>query len=244
MLGPVELVDEVDSTNRVMLDRAREGAPHGLVLVAGHQTAGRGRLDRRWEAEPGAALLVSVLLRPALDAARLHLLTMAAALAAAEACADLGAADVRLKWPNDLVVERDGHTRKLAGLLAESIIEGDRVATVVVGLGLNLRTGGLPDGAIALDEMAPAVERDLVLAGWLRRFDALLDDLDVDALLTAYRTSCVTLGHAVHVDLPNGAIDGIAYDVADDGRLVIDVGGDRVSVAVGDVTHVRHVSPG
>src|SRR5688572_11936703 len=98
MLGPVELVDEVDSTNRVLLERARAGAPHGLVLVADHQTAGRGRLDRRWEAEPGAALLVSVLLRPDVTPDRLHRVTMAAAVGAVDACRELAGVGVSIKW--------------------------------------------------------------------------------------------------------------------------------------------------
>ena len=130
--GPIERFDEVDSTNRYLLDEAaagRRGA--GAVAVADRQTAGRGRLGRRWSAPPGGSLLVSVLLRAPADPARRHLLTLSAGIAAVEAVTTLtdGSVTPRLKWPNDLVV--DDH--KLAGVLAESV--GDHV---VVGMGLNI----------------------------------------------------------------------------------------------------------
>jgi BirA family transcriptional regulator, biotin operon repressor / biotin---[acetyl-CoA-carboxylase] ligase len=236
----VELVDEVDSTNRVLLDRARDGAPHGLVLVANHQTAGRGRLDRRWEAAPGAALLGSVLLRPVVAASDLHLLTIAAALAAVDACAEVAGVGVQLKWPNDLV---DDEGRKLAGLLAEAVVEGERVNAVVVGMGLNLRTVGLPEGAVALDELsADQIHRDTLLVAWLRSFGMLVDELDRDGLLRRYRASCATLGRRVRVDVGSEVIEGVALDVAGDGRLVVETAGKEIALAVGDVTHVRHVS--
>ncbi len=86
----VRRFEEIDSTNTYLRTEARNGAPDGVVAVAEHQTAGRGRLDRRWESPAGASLLFSVLLRPQLDPAELHLCTAAVALAAAEACRDNG----------------------------------------------------------------------------------------------------------------------------------------------------------
>src|SRR5687768_17788881 len=100
--GDVRRVDEIDSTNTALLAEAKAGAPEGVVLVADHQTAGRGRLGRTWEAPPGASLLVSVLLRP--DVSSVELVTMAAGLAMAEAVEQVAGVDARLKWPNDLVV--------------------------------------------------------------------------------------------------------------------------------------------
>ena len=113
----------IDSTNRYLLDEARAGAESGLVAVADHQTAGRGRFDRRWEAPPGSSLLVSVLLRPVpVDAG--HRAMTATALALADAVEAVAGFAPELKWPNDLVVG----DRKLAGLLAESVDDarGDR----------------------------------------------------------------------------------------------------------------------
>src|SRR5580692_11563429 len=101
----VQRFDEVDSTNAYLLRQARLGAPEGAVAVAEHQSAGRGRLDRRWEAPPGASLLVSVLFRPEFDPAELHLCTAAVALAGAEACREVARVGAVLKWPNDLLAD-------------------------------------------------------------------------------------------------------------------------------------------
>ena len=117
----VRWVAETGSTNADLLALARDGAPEGIVLVADHQTAGRGRLGRTWEAPPGASLLVSVLLRP--PAAVADAVTMAAGVAMADAVDEVAGVHARLKWPNDLVVAVDGPTaddRKLAGILAEA----------------------------------------------------------------------------------------------------------------------------
>src|SRR4051794_6345655 len=100
--GPVEWrvirLAETDSTNRVVLEEARSGVDEGLVVVADHQTAGRGRLGRTWQAPPGASLLVTVLLRPALPPSEVHLVTIAAGLAAVDACEAVAGASPGLKW--------------------------------------------------------------------------------------------------------------------------------------------------
>ncbi len=135
--GPIRRFTEIDSTNRYLLDEARAGAAEGAVAVADYQSAGRGRLGRRWEAPPGSNLLTSVLLRPVLATDELHLCTVAVALAAAAACEHGAGVAAELKWPNDLVVGG----RKLAGILAEAVPRGPGGAgdAVVVGLGLNVR---------------------------------------------------------------------------------------------------------
>src|SRR5665213_2646554 len=127
---------ELDSTNRYLLDEARAGAPGGLVAVADHQTAGRGRLGRRWEAPAGANLLMSVLLRPDLPVEELHLSTVAMALATRSACsaATAGAVIPVLKWPNDVMVGEG----KLAGILAETVPDAPGSRAVVVGMGLHV----------------------------------------------------------------------------------------------------------
>lgn len=234
MLGPVELVAEVDSTNRVLLDRARGGEPAGTVLVADFQTAGRGRLGRSWEARPGAALLVSVLLRPDLPPASAHRCTFAAGLAAVEACGEVAGVEAGLKWPNDVLVG----DRKLAGLLAEAVLDGDRLAAVVVGMGLNLAADGVPEGGISLEEAAGRpVDRQAVLDAWLARFDARLADLD--GILDDYRAASATLGRTVRVQLPGATFEGEAADVTADGHLVVATPSGERTVAAGDVVHLR-----
>jgi BirA family transcriptional regulator, biotin operon repressor / biotin---[acetyl-CoA-carboxylase] ligase len=126
----VQWMAETDSTNRVVAEAAQAGAREGLVVLADFQTAGRGRLNRHWEAPPGSALLMSFLVRPVdLPVGRRHLVTAATGLAAREACAAVGAPFPDLKWPNDLLVGDS----KLAGILAEASGAG-----IVVGVGVNV----------------------------------------------------------------------------------------------------------
>jgi BirA family biotin operon repressor/biotin-[acetyl-CoA-carboxylase] ligase len=231
--GDVRWVEETDSTNTRLLEDARAGVPEGRVLVADHQTAGRGRLGRRWEAPSGSALLVSVLLRPDVALGRAHLVTMAAGLAASDACEAVAGVRPGLKWPNDLVVD----DAKLAGLLAESVVEGDALRALVVGMGLNV-TAAPAGGATALaDHATGPVDRRTLLDAWLERLDARLDALE--RVLADYRPRCATLGREVRVERPDGDVTGRAVDVTDAGHLVVEAGGRRIDLAVGDVVHVR-----
>jgi BirA family biotin operon repressor/biotin-[acetyl-CoA-carboxylase] ligase len=246
----VRRLAETDSTNRYVLDLARSGEPEGVVVVAEHQTAGRGRLGRTWQAPPGASLLVTVLLRPTLAVADAHLVTIAAALAAADACSDVAGVRPSLKWPNDLVVERDGSVRKLAGLLAESIVGEGRIQAVALGMGLNVQwptplPSELADIATALNhEAGRDVDRDEVLDAWLarlaERYQRLTTPGGPEALLANYRVACVTLGREVRVELAGGPVLGVAADVTREGHLVLDPhAGPRQIVTAGDVVHLR-----
>ena len=241
MLGPVELVAEVDSTNRVVMERARAGAPAGLVLVADHQTAGRGRLGRVWEAPPGSSLLVSVLLRPDVPVDQTHLLTMAAALAAAEACEQVAGVRPSLKWPNDLLL--GDPERKLAGLLAESDVRGETAEVVVLGMGLNVNwpdeiPAGLGDVATSLNHhTGRAVDRDELLRGWLASLDRRLGALD--KVRDEYLDRCGTIGRRVRVDRAAGALEGAAVGIDGEGALLVEVDGRRERIEAGDVVHVR-----
>jgi biotin-[acetyl-CoA-carboxylase] ligase BirA-like protein len=137
----VERFASIDSTNKYVHDEARAGAPAGLVAVAEHQRAGRGRLGRTWEAAPGSSLLVSVLLRPEIAADHLGLLTMAAGVALAQAVEAVAGVQAGLKWPNDLVVG----DRKLAGLLAEADLGAAGVVrAVVIGAGCIVTAVAVP----------------------------------------------------------------------------------------------------
>lgn len=242
MLGPVELLPETDSTNRQLLDRARAGAAEGVVLVAEHQTAGRGRLGRTWEAPSGASLLVSVLLRPELPLERMHLVTFAAGLAAAEAAEAVCGAHPWLKWPNDLVVEDPDGTKKLAGLLSESVVEGGRLSALVVGMGLNVNwpQEQLPPGAIALNTLVGhEVDRMQLLETWLERLDERYRALPDDDGLADYRQRCSTLGRPVRVEVNDGVVEGEAVEVTPEGHLVVDTGAEQRAFAVADVVHLR-----
>lgn len=128
------------STNDNALLAARSGAPHGSLFVADEQTAGRGRRGHTWLAAPGENLLFSVLLRPELELAQVSALTLAIGLALRDAVTPLIADKTQLKWPNDLYV----NGKKLAGVLVESQLQGERLQAVVVGVGLNVATREFP----------------------------------------------------------------------------------------------------
>jgi BirA family biotin operon repressor/biotin-[acetyl-CoA-carboxylase] ligase len=250
----VRRVAETGSTNRDLLEAAADGAPDRTVLVAAHQTAGRGRRDRTWSAPPGASLLVSVLLRPTLSPERLFLLTMACGLAAVEAADQVAGVRLGLKWPNDLVavaapgLDPAAVDRKAGGILAESLVVDDRVEAVVVGMGLNVDWPfPLPEDlaaiATSLDRLAGApVDLEAVLASWLDRYGALLDDLedgDGSGVLERARSVSATVGRTVEVVLADRTFRGRASAIADSGHLLVDHDGVTEDVAVGDVVHAR-----
>ena len=131
---PTLYFPSIGSTNDVAHERAAAGAPDGLLVVADEQTAGRGRLDRRWWAPPGSGLLMSLLLRPPLPLNHAGQLTMCLGLAAVEAIEVVTGLRPALKWPNDLLL--DG--RKLGGMLTELRLDGERLAYAVLGLGINV----------------------------------------------------------------------------------------------------------
>ena len=131
---PVLYFPRTGSTNDVAHERAAAGAAEGLLVIADEQTAGRGRLDRRWWAPPGSSLLMSLLLRPALPPDRAGQLTMCLGLAAVEGIEAVTGLRPALKWPNDLLLE----DRKLGGMLTELRLEGERLAYAVLGLGVNV----------------------------------------------------------------------------------------------------------
>ena len=187
---------------------AAAGLALGSVVVADHQTAGRGRRGRSWDAPPGSGLFATFVLVPS------PVIVFAAGVAAAEACAR----GVRLKWPNDLVLDE----RKLGGILAE--IRGDRA---LVGIGINLTWA--PEGAAMLGEdREPLLNRLLPLvASWA--------EASSPAVLQRWRELSWTLGQQVRVEIGGEVIEGLAEDVAEDGALL--VGGRRV--IAGDVTRVR-----
>jgi BirA family transcriptional regulator, biotin operon repressor / biotin---[acetyl-CoA-carboxylase] ligase len=236
----VRVVPQTGSTNADLLEEARNGAPEGLVLVAEAQTAGRGRLGRAWSSPPRAALVFSVLLRPAeVPPARRGWLPLLTGVAVASAVRAQTAVPASLKWPNDVLVAE----RKLAGILAEA--HGD---TIVVGIGLNVTLSPaelpVPTATSLLIEDAASTGRDGLLVAILTeletRYQAWRAGPDAAGLRQDYLRWSATVGRDVRVELPGGTLlTGAAGDVDDVGRLVVRAGGTLVRVGAGDVVHVR-----
>lgn len=237
--GEIHAFREIDSTNRYLLDAARSGAPDGLTAVADHQTAGRGRLGRCWEAAPRSSLLASFLVRPQkLAVEHVPLFPIAAAVALADAIECLTGVAVTLKWPND--VRCSG--RKLAGVLAESLSDRGTVSAVVIGIGCNLSSGAVPadleETAISLQQVGGNVTRDALLFELCSGFERRLDRLGAGSshsLIDAFTARCETLGCRVRAETTDGVVEGMATAIDANGSLV--VSGRRVSS--GEVVHLQ-----
>lgn len=247
-MGPrwdVVLLGESPSTNAEAARRARAGAGEGLVVVADHQTAGRGRLDRTWVTPARAALTFSVVLAPDVPTARWPWLPLLTGVAVVEGVRrSLGTA-CSLKWPNDVMV--DG--LKVAGILVERV-ETDHGAVAVAGVGLNVTQTPeeLPVGTATSLAVATGTEPDRgallghVLAALGDGYDAWRSTGgDPSALRSTYLQVCSTVGTQVRVQLPGGgALEGTATGVDPEGRLeVLDAAGRRTVLGAGDVVHVR-----
>jgi BirA family transcriptional regulator, biotin operon repressor / biotin---[acetyl-CoA-carboxylase] ligase len=242
----VQVVEETASTNSDLAARARAGAPAGTVLVAEHQTGGRGRLDRAWSSPARAGLTLSVLLDPApVPVARWPWVPLLAGVAFAEGVRRAADVDVELKWPNDLLVG----DRKLAGILSEQV-SGPEATLVMVGAGLNvtLRRDELPtaEATSLLLERAATTDRTVVLREVLRVLDRLFGAWvdaggDPDAgLADSYARRCTTFGRTVRVTLPGGGtLAGEALRLDAHGRLVVHTARGDEAVGAGDVLHVR-----
>ena len=220
----VTVVDETGSTNADLLAKVGHGALDRTVLAARHQSAGRGRLDRKWDAPAGVNLLVSLLFTDVQHVP--HVLTQRVGVAAAIACERVSDVRPLLKWPNDLLVAN----KKLAGVLAQVAFSGGR-QSVVVGIGINV--GWAPPEAARLGDGIDPLD---VLDALLRAYDELPADIAPE-----YRARLGTLGRMVRVELPDDAVlTGRAIDVEPDGQLVLlDDCGLTHRIGVGDVVHLR-----
>jgi BirA family transcriptional regulator, biotin operon repressor / biotin---[acetyl-CoA-carboxylase] ligase len=220
----VTRVASTGSTNTDLMAAAARGAPDRSVLVADYQSAGRGRLDRQWDAPAGANLLVSVLFRTGFATNNPHVLTRAVALAAIDAAAESQIGQLSLKWPNDLLLG----DRKVGGILAQAGSNGDAIV-VVVGMGLNF--GWAPPDAARLAGFTPTD----FLPVWLAHLDRRL----ATDTSEAYRANLATLGRKVRVERGQNTLVGRATDVRLDGALVVETDAGREYVTLGDVVHLR-----
>jgi len=235
----VSFLPTADSTNAVAAAQPAAGS----IVVADHQTAGRGRLDRQWETPAGTALTFSAVVDPTLPDDQWPLLPLATALAVADGVRRAADVEPRLKWPNDLLLDDDGGEAKFAGILLERVanpVDANR-PLAVIGIGINVAMSReqLPvPTATSLAIAGARTDRTRVFGEVARALADVLDRLSDDprAVLEEYRAACTTTGRHVEVHLPDGTVlTGVADDVDDLGRLVVD----GTAVGAGDVVHVR-----
>lgn len=249
--------DRTASTNDAAREYAERGEPEGLVITAEEQTAGRGRMGRRWLAPYGTSLQLSALLRPPLAPQAAARLTQMAALAVAAALEQTLALHPALKWPNDVLLPIPAPDtaagtgrvwRKVAGILTESALRDDALDYCVLGIGLNVNfsMSGYPELASSAttvqDVVGHPVDRaalERALLAQLNRYYARI--CRGASVLEEYCARLGMLGDRVRVSTPDGILEGIAARVAEDGALVVTQGKREFTLYGGEVTLLKPV---
>ncbi|BDE60375.1 biotin--[acetyl-CoA-carboxylase] ligase [Rhodococcus hoagii] len=244
----VDVVTETGSTNADLLAAPRDADYPRSVLIAEHQTGGRGRHARPWVSAPRALVTVSAVLdMPGMDLADIGWLPLLAGVAVVDVLRGTAGVDAELKWPNDVLIGG----RKVVGILAE-VAATAPVPTVVVGIGLNVSLTEdelpVPTATSLLLEDAEVTDRTVLVRAILRELARRHREWEaagwkVDALAAAYKERCGTLGRRVRAELPGDReLIGTATDVDVEGRIVIEADGKSpVAVSAGDITHLRAV---
>ena len=226
------------STNLVLKDMARQGAPHGSLCLCECQTAGRGRMERSWSSPEGQGVWLSVLLRPNLPAGSAPIITFCCALAMAKAVRQVTALEPQVKWPNDLVL----HGKKLCGILLEMVFDAQGYS-VVAGTGLNVRKDAYPpelaERATSIEEWADIPDRGAIVAAYLAALEDALTAVEQHGfagIAEDFRRACITLGSQVQVLGTDSTFTGVAEDIDEGGALLVRTEDGLRRVLAGDVS--------
>jgi BirA family transcriptional regulator, biotin operon repressor / biotin---[acetyl-CoA-carboxylase] ligase len=238
--GEVFRFASLGSTNAALRSLAERGAPEGTVVVADEQTAGRGRHGRAWNSPAGAGFYGSLLLRPPVSPPRAQLLTLLAAVAAAEALAALGAPAVEVKWPNDVLVGGG----KACGILNETGLLGEAVDWVVLGIGVNLTDEAIPpEVAMPATSLAAAGVAataagvtDALLAAIDRWYERFLSEGDLPLLDRWRELAPMAEGRRVTVATGSEVFEGTTDGLTPSGFLRVLRDGRVVELSAGDVS--------
>ncbi len=234
--------DEIDSTNDEIKRRAEKGATEGLLAVADTQNKGKGRRGRGWANPAGVNIAMSYLLKPDLTPNTAPMMTLIMALAAVRGIKEVSGLDVRIKWPNDIVI----NGKKLVGILTEMTAEPDCIHEVIVGTGINVNTRSFPDeirttATSMYLEGGRIYSRAKVTAfvtnAFEKYYESFLESGDLSGLKDEYNDACVNLGAEVRVLDPKGEYEGTSCGIDDKGELiVVKKDGARERVYAGEVS--------
>lgn len=225
--------DVIDSTNNYAKKIASEGCAEGTVVIADSQTSGRGRLGRAWNSAQKAGIWMSVVLRPAIAPEDVQVITIAASVAVVSAIKRVAGIEAGIKWPNDIILDR----KKVCGILTEMNSEMERVNFLILGIGINvkqdpeefpeeLRSKGTSlraharEKGIALEEF----DRNRLIKALLSELERLYSKISCGRtaeIIDRWKKHSVTLGKEVRISARNYECSGIAVDITDDGKLVV-----------------------
>jgi BirA family transcriptional regulator, biotin operon repressor / biotin---[acetyl-CoA-carboxylase] ligase len=213
---PFKYFESVDSTNDIAKTWLQEGAPSGAVVIADEQLKGRGRKDRTWHTPPNVAIALSVILRP--DQDHLSRINLLGALSVYDLAEYVGCTQVGIKWPNDVQI----NGKKVSGILPEVVWDGDELAGVVLGIGVNVRVDfsktDLQDNAINLEtSVGKKLDRADLIVYLLKRIDMWYQRIASDALFVTWKNRLNMLGIRVKIE----DLEGLAVNVEPDGALLV-----------------------
>lgn len=232
--------EEVESTNSELLGPGFDSETDGTVLLAEKQLSGKGRKDRKWYSVKDQSLTFSILLKRKFNEKRINLINFAAALAVSYSLENLFQLRVNLKWPNDILVNGE----KIAGILLESSIRGNKINKLVIGIGLNVNqsqfqgTFNIPPTSIRMI-LDQEVSRERILSDILNNFEDLLERVssDPESILNDWRSRCRMIGEMVSIEDENFSKVGKFEDIDEEGYLLLRISKDNLEkIHFGDVS--------
>ncbi|MBN8546136.1 MAG: biotin--[acetyl-CoA-carboxylase] ligase [Ignavibacteria bacterium] len=236
-------LDETESTNRFVLNSANNVKQDGSVVLAEFQTAGRGRLDRKWVSSREQNLTFTILVDlKERSIKHPQLLNFVASLVVARSIENLHLIKTNLKWPNDVLVG----SKKVAGILCESVSQGSRISKVAVGIGINVNQANFASGYLTEPtsvrmELKQPVSRERLLAEILNNFEYTLARLEEEPnqIVAEWKQFCKMLGDKVTVKAGEEEFTGLFTDVSEEGHIIlIDNYDDKKTITFGDVSAI------
>lgn len=219
-----------------------EHAPHGTLVVADAQDAGRGRLGRSWQSPAGSNIYMSILLRPDIEPDKAPMLTLVMALSVAEAVKSISGLDGKIKWPNDIVLNK----KKICGILTEMDLECEKIRQVVIGVGMNVNMQEIPED---IKETATSLwletgcifDKEALIARVVERFEENYETFvqmgDLSGLMEKYNALLINKGNEVRVLEPEREYNGYALGIDHKGELLVEKEDGRIEhIFAGEVS--------
>ncbi len=231
---------ETDSTNN-QAKREAEAAEHGTLIIADIQSAGKGRRGRSWSSPAGTGIFMSLILKPVLRPAYASMLTLVAALSTARAIEETAGLEAKIKWPNDLVVNK----KKVTGILTELSAEMEQIHYIVIGIGINVNTENMPDDIASTAtslriESGRQLSRAALIACFLNYFEkdyeSFLSSCDLSSLMEEYNKRLINRGSMVRVLDPEEEYEGKALGINEKGGLMVQRGDQLEIITSGEVS--------